>query len=87
MGWNVLGDHGRSWERARGGGKGVGVVGEVGSGRVSPDTGIPCRILLMYFTYVFYLCFTFFLLMFGFQSVNITQNPQSVLGIFQVNFD
>ena len=37
--------------------------------------------------YLFNLCFTFFFLSFGFQSVNITWNPQSVHGIFQVNFD
>ena len=40
-----------------------------------------CRILLILLT------FYFFFLSFGFQSVNITQNPQSMHRTFQVNFD
>ena len=40
-----------------------------------------CRILLILLT------FYFFFLSFGFQSVNITQNPQSVHRTFRVNFD
>ena len=36
VGWNVLGDYGRSQGRAGGGGKGVGAVGEVGNGKGVP---------------------------------------------------